>query len=472
MLPPPSEPQPTGASVALGGAALAASAMLTGLALRNKSPLPLAAGLAAAAAGLSMMKKPKGENVETESESKAPAEAPGIATFSCAAPSRSFFPVRGEPSKFQVLDESDLDDDDSADEQAKDWVDADAVAFTSNIPSGMVPPLASAILPSHATSFPLLDDDGKVIVGHQMLPLPLPAVLAESAEEFGFPLGPLIWEPETEESRQICSGPEDDFLWFGSRRTALPQPYQLPQEMVVPMPGAVSLPDITVLAQHPAAGFGGVPDPSSSYQLTASAAPESVASILESLRAEAARRGESAALVASAPGMAPSGGQHVPGMAKKESLSFADWMLASQQPSPDATASHSSCADSSRALPLQTVLPPARQAGEPPKFQLESPHPEQGHPPVMAERDLTHRPSLVYHRSVAPVAPVQEEEEEPGEDRPLTLFLAVLILTTALLAVAIWGHGYQPSRDTVPPPWTQEPVTVKERSTASAVPEP
>lgn len=84
---------------------------------------------------------------------------------------------------------------------------------------------------------------------------------------------------------------------------------------------------------------------------------------------------------------------------------------------------------------------------------------------------MPHQPSLVYHRSVAPMAPVHQDEES-DENRPLTLILATLIITTTLLAMAIWGNGYRTQKDTPPPPWTQEPVKAKERSTAAAVPNP
>lgn len=477
MLPPSSEPQPTGASVAVGGAVFAASAMLTGLALRNKSPLPLAAGLAAAAAGLSMMKKPKGdsEGVAMAPENEVPAEAPDTTNTSLPAPSISCLATSGCAcgglSRFQILDESDLDDDAGEEAATQDWVDADAVAFTSHTPSGVTPPSASASLPSHATSFPLLDDDGNVVVGHQMLPVKMPAVLAESAEEFGFPLGPLIWEPESEESMQICAGPEEDFLWFGSRRegVTITSPYS--PETFMQMPGAMSLPALTVLAT-PAPSPSWAPNASASFQLTESPAPESVASILESLRAEAVRRGETM-IPQSVHAMAQTGGPHVPGRAAaNEPLSFADWMLASQQSPSDAHASLAPSPSQSSPRPTPSPLPSPRKAGEAPQFQIDGTRiGTPAHSPVAGECEFPHRPSLVYHRSVTPVAPVQGDEES-GEDRPLALFLAVLILTTALLAVAIWGHGYGTQKETSPAPWTQEPVTPKERATASAVPSP
>jgi hypothetical protein len=69
------------------------------------------------------------------------------------------------------------------------------------------------------------------------------------------------------------------------------------------------------------------------------------------------------------------------------------------------------------------------------------------------------------------MAPV-DLEEESGQNRPVTLILAAVILTIALLSVAIWGNGSRMRKESSPPPWTKEAVPAKEQSTASAVPNP
>ncbi|WP_113960799.1 hypothetical protein [Roseimicrobium gellanilyticum] len=462
MLPAPSEPPSTGASVALGGAALAASAMLAGLALRNKSPLPLAAGLAAAAAAsLSLMKKTRDDGAASEDQDQVLTATPPPC------------PLFGSPSRFQILDESELDEED---EETRDWVDADAVFINEKRLPPVISFPAAMALPSHATSFPLLDDEGNVIVGHQMLPVQLPAVLAESSAEFGFPLGPLIWEPETEGSTRICMEQGENIIWFGSSREAPPPPSQMAQEIVVPMSGVVSLPERTLSISR---GIHWTPYPATSapLQLTLSAAPESVTSILESLRAEAMLRGETAAS-----GLVfDDGASKVPtlGGSRKshEPLSFADWMLSTQQPqqssAPLAAPSVSPAAASSAAPSRSPLHAPGRQ-GEPPKV-----HPDDEVTSAPAQRpgmtsaapDPTRQPALVYHRSVAPMAPV-DHADKPDGNRPLTLFLALIILTVALVAVAIWGDGYRTRKTSTPPPWTQEAVPAKAQSTASAVPNP
>jgi hypothetical protein len=389
-----------------------------------------------------------------------------------APPGASAIPACNRPSKFQILDESDAEE-----EEPRDWVDADAI-FTSEPHARELPPAAplpaGVTLPAHATSFPLLDDEGNEMVGHQMLPVQLPAVFAESSAEFGYPLGPLIWEPETEESSLICMEPEDDFLWFGSSKAALPPPSELAREIVVPMSRVIAPPAITRPAMPASGGIRWSPDPvpSAPLQLTESPPPESMASILESLRVEAALKGDLAA--AGVPSSDPSSAS-LPALrghpAAQEPLSFADWMLSTQLPQTGTALSPPTPAAQASA-PLRTSLPAPRKSGEFPRFDADSPPvASPAHRPSIAESGLPQQPALVYHRSVAPMAPVHQDEGSDGT-RPIPPILATLILTVTLLAMAIWGNGYRTQKDTPPAPWTQEPVTAKERSTAAAVPNP
>ena len=452
MLTPPSDSQPTGSSVALGGAALAAGAMLAGFALHKKSTLPLAAGLAAAAASLRLITKTKDEGTPLEVFSEPP---------SCEG-----FHACPE-SKFQVLDEDAFEEDDAA-----DWVSSDAVLFEHVVPAGCPMPAppqpqqALAVPASpHATSFPLLDDDGNPVASLQALPSSMSPAFAEAADEFGFPLGPLVWEPD--ESDQHCLESEGNTVWFGPSdivQAPAPPAWTAP----VLLANTVVPTAVTPVAITPAR----VPGPPST--------PESVSSILESLRTEATAREDM--LVESAPSLPEPSAAIAKSTSPQEPLSFADWMLSTQT---TAAVAPSSTEVVSR-TPIKTALPAPRHPGRAPRSEAEDPYASPMHSPaveggrrhpLMSRVSKEERapdgppppsPALVYHRSVAPMAPVQLEEP-PSTRGPLTMVLVALILMVVLLAVAMWGDG-QLSGKAKAPPWSQDPLPAKEQVTTAKAP--
>jgi hypothetical protein len=443
--------------------------VLAGFALHRKSSLPLAAGLAAAAASLRLITKTKGEDLPLEEVFSEPP--------ACEVPHAC------PESKFQLLDEGDFEEEDDA--EGTDWVTSDAVMFEHVVPRGSpmpAPALAPALftpqaqaLPQEAlalaaspqaTSFPLLDDDGIPVSSLPALPHSLSPEFVEAADEFGFPLGPMIWEPD--DPHQHCLESEGDTAWFSSGdviRPPAPPVWTAPVSLAPPTaPQTLVAP-----AVHAPAYGAGTP-----------VTPESMTSILESLRAEAAARGEATATELAVPMPVPAA-TIANGSTPQEALSFADWMLSTQSVD---TAALPPAGIAPR-VSAKTTLPSPRQHGRAPRLEAEDRRTSHLRGPALSEgtkRPLTPpspkdksvhpssppSPALVYHRSVAPMAPVQLEEP-PSTRRPLTMVLVALILTVVLIAMALWGDG-QISGKAKTPPWTQDPLPAREQVTTAKAP--
>ncbi len=456
---PPSDSQPTSHAVELGGAALAAGAVIAGLAFRGKSSLPIAAGLAAAAASVRLFSKSRTST------------APGKAV----PPSKEVPAPEGAPEPDPV---------------PPDWVDSAAVLPSDGEPAVVSPPEPAPLaeIPGQP-AFPLLDDDG-VPVEHSKTPVPVSELtgalpLGGATPEFEFPLGPLIWEPG--QDVVSCSEDNGETVWFGLNDLPVEEP-SVPREPAAPPPGAISSPFAAYLDLEADAAPDPAPEPAAGSAVEAqgsTAGPmESVSSIVESLRTGTAPLmtslpdpmaviQEPGPAVHEAPAPAalpvptgspqaevtlptppPTGATGAAG----EPLSFADWMLGTQAqdgaaPEP-ATPAHT-----------PTALPQPRRAGEAPRVASQPAQagpvrmpsesgggrrslPESRRTPGEAERGIT-------HRSVEPLAPSQPARG--ATYRPIAFVIVTVILAGVLLVAALWrNRGFEDAPSDAP--WKPEPA--------------
>lgn len=460
------EPPHTSTSVALGKAALAAGAVIAGLALGRKRPLPLAAGLAAAAS-LRLLSKAK-HHGEPES-----------------------------PSAKNILEQRRNASDDLP--PVADWVDSKSVLEPFVSPGAVhLPPPVMHSSAGGTPAFPLLDDLGQLVQEPEREDSPTPdaTCAAGDAAEFGFSLGPLIWEP----GQEVVSYSEShgETVWFGLRDTPVEQLESKPAPQSTPVPAPVSLAE---------------PLPTVPLQVVPTTGPETVASIMDSLRAEAGLTAGTPDPTSEAPvpgppsmGQNPGGptgafptpfppapekalptmfqaagpqglpaGQMpflpstdtVPAVAP-EGMSFADWMLASQlnisaQPTTTQIVPKSMGA---------TALPAPRRLGESPRAAGDGPQPtapstspDQTHSATSTSTKLPSRRTSptprAAHRSVSPMAP--SKLVAPRTHRPLAfMILAVLLLAIAAAAVVWRNGGWIANAKDADHPWSPQQTLEKQ----------
>ncbi len=477
----PGEPSSPTQSVDLGGAALAAGAVLAGLALRGKSSLPLAAGLAAAA-GFRFLTRAR--------HPLPPPEQPG------ALPSNggSMLAGSGSPGHAPV--------------ETTDWVDSDTIAYAPPVLSGVHSPdemPLQPVPPAPLAEFPLLDDEG--------VPVQEPSYVGDSqpglggASEFGLLMGPLIWEP----GQEVVSYSDavGETVWFGLRDVphhpvevdTMPEPVLAPAPTIESVAPPEIHPDPPPSSAGPEVSFSPFIEATSpplevpaamahSHAVPSGDATESVTSILDALRAEgqaevpatgapAIASPFSVFAMASAgpPGVAPPAHTSwappsplLPGTAVVapapaysppppptdhtaappvhhpggEPMSFADWMLASQDPS---TPPHPSQGDGAAPeRPLPTSLPPPRIGGALPRsaggsapatVTLRSELSRGGHSSSSKRRSSASSGSTT-HRSVSPMAP--SDSGKQGIVRSLLVFVIAALLVAVLVGAAIWKY--------------------------------
>lgn len=181
-----SEPLPAPPAPSWSGAAIAAGAVLAGLALSRSGRVGLAAGVAAAAS----VKLMNGGRRD---------EAGGHDDAQFFHPS----PSAGKPWMAPVSPAES-----STTEEERDWVDSDAVFFEHVVPA--TEDVQELLKPK---SLPLLDDEGNPI--HDTDAGLHAGVLPGAADgpRYDFPLGPLIWEPGR--TVQSCSDGTGETVWFG-----------------------------------------------------------------------------------------------------------------------------------------------------------------------------------------------------------------------------------------------------------------
>lgn len=177
---PPETHEPAPPATPWSGAAIAAGAVLAGLALGRSGRVGLAAGVAAAAS-VKLLNAGTGRRAAQE-----------------AAP--------GQPSPviFLMPPRTWADDATASPVAEQDWVDSSAIVLDAEVP--MTDEVRELLKPK---SLPLLDDDGVPI---QEADFVRPGAEPEEPAR-DFPFGPVIWEPAR--MAQSSSAATSETVWFG-----------------------------------------------------------------------------------------------------------------------------------------------------------------------------------------------------------------------------------------------------------------